>query len=512
MAKSGTCELCGLPDDSYTIEDNGNVFKVCKLCHDGFYEKQGIDPSAPPEDPITKLVSELGIEPTHSSKVETLNDAQMRKLLTPSSDERKKLYASLRKAQKGKNSIAADTEELKRELEMTNEEIEAEIKRFENMKRNNSTSVNETETDTAPRSENKRTLEEIEEEERRQAVIENVKSAGASLADVVNSEDVDESTEAAMSKLIGGARVSHVESAPASEPVAVQAQKSEQVENDDTIEGQISFDLPEFDDKKSVKAEKNERTDKSEKAADLDREQKLAAMREKLQRDANPTIDDERIKITSPEVELKKDTRPKTNLDVAVKEHISSVRFIDAFKFVMHPATYSIFAGLVVLAISTAFFITMTWKEAVITFAAGAGAVCIGFLLVWYLKRRFAVDRRTLLLRIRQEQILFNSMTSPCYRELKTKYPIIKALAWLLNKLSVLLPVIVIIGGTVAAVVLVFLQFWWLLAPVLAGAAVAAVLVYYILKFTGEAIYYVLDIERNQQIMQQSLLDMLSDK
>ncbi len=510
MAKNGTCELCGLPDDSYTIEDGGNVFKVCKLCHDGFYEKQGIDPSAPPEDPITKLVSELGIEPTHSSKVETLNDAQMRKLLKPSNDERRKLYASLRKAQKGKNNISADTEDLKRELEMTNEEIEAEIKRFEQIKRNNSAGASNAEQEPAPepRAESKRTREDIEEEERRQAVIENVKSASATLADAVNNDEVDESTEAAMSKLIGGARVAHAENARTSdeEQPAVQTRKSEQLERDDTIEGQISFDLPEFDGKKPDKPEK------TEKSAELDREQKLAAMRERLQRDANPTIDDERIKITSPEVELKKDVRPKTNLDVAVKEHIGSVRFIDAFKFVMHPATYSIFAGLVVLAISTTFFITMTWKEAIITFAAGAGAVCIGFLLVWYLKRRFAVDRRTLLLRIRQEQILFKSMTSPCYRELKTKYPIIKALAWLLNKLSVLLPVIVIIGGTVSAVVLVFLRFWWLLAPVIAGAVIAAVLVYYILKFAGEAIYYVLDIERNQQIMQQSFLDMLSDK
>ena len=100
-------------------------------------------------------------------------------------------------------------------------------------------------------------------------------------------------------------------------------------------------------------------------------------------------------------------------------------------------------------------------------------------------------------------------MSSPCYRELKTKYPIIKALAWLLSKLSVILPVLVILGGTVAAVVLVFLKLWWLLAPVLAGAVVAAVLLYYIFKFCSEAIYYVLDIERNQQIAQQSLLDML---
>ena len=43
MAKSGACELCGLPDDSYSIEDNGNVFKVCKLCYDGFIAKHGSD-------------------------------------------------------------------------------------------------------------------------------------------------------------------------------------------------------------------------------------------------------------------------------------------------------------------------------------------------------------------------------------------------------------------------------------------------------------------------------------
>ena len=43
MAKSGTCELCGLPDNSYSVEDGGNVFKVCKLCYDGFIAKHGSD-------------------------------------------------------------------------------------------------------------------------------------------------------------------------------------------------------------------------------------------------------------------------------------------------------------------------------------------------------------------------------------------------------------------------------------------------------------------------------------
>ncbi len=209
---------------------------------------------------------------------------------------------------------------------------------------------------------------------------------------------------------------------------------------------------------------------------------------------------------------MQADSRPKTNFDVATKEHVSSVRFIEAFKYVMHPVVYAIFAGMVVLAVATALMITVTWQAAVIDFFAGAGAAAIGALLVLYLKRRFEIDRRTYLLRIRQEQIAFDSVSTPCYRELKTKYPIIKALGWLLSKLAVIIPVITIIGGTVTAVILTFLQVWWLLAPVVCAAAIGGVLTYYIFKFFADYINYKLDIERNQQLIQQTLLDVLSKK
>ena len=103
-------------------------------------------------------------------------------------------------------------------------------------------------------------------------------------------------------------------------------------------------------------------------------------------------------------------------------------------------------------------------------------------------------------------------MTTTCYRELKTKYPMIKALAWLLSKLSIILTVATIIGGTAAAVILSFLVKWWLLAPVIVGAAIGGVLIYYIFKFAADFVSYKLDIERNQQIMQQTFLDILSKK
>lgn len=440
MSKNTACELCGLPDNSYTIEDAGKVFKVCKLCHDGFVEKQGADPSASP-DIIEQLIDEMDMPSAPDSKVETLSPEQMAKLLTPTSDERKKLYASLRKAaaQKGdQKGISADTEDLKRELLQVKEEIEAE----------------------------KRLKAEMEEEKRQRVMVENVKNVASELEDAVNSDSIDSSVEEAMKKLM-------VKSKSPSE------KEQEQLDID-------------------IKAKRAE--------------EKRIAAQEKALKAANPTIDDERIKITGPEVELEKDRRPKTNFDVATKEHVGAVRFIEAFKYVMHPVVYAVFAGIVTLAVATVLMIIMSWKEAVINFFAGAGAVALGFLFVWYLKRKFETDRRTYLLRIRQEQIAFDSMTTSCYRELKTKYPIIRGAGWLMSRLAVIIPVVIIIGGTVAAVIATFLSIWWIFAPVALCATVGAVLVYYVLKFVADFISYKLDIERNQQIMQQSLLDLLSQK
>lgn len=429
MAKKNACELCGLPDDSYTIEENGKVFHVCKLCHDGFVETRG-DPTDAMMSELTVEVAETAASGANSSKVATLTPEQMAKLLTPSNEERRKLYASLKKTAKSeKELLAADTEQLKRDLIETNRQIE--------------------------------------EEKRKRAEAEKQKTerVAATNGDDVLKGEVDSETEEAMSKLM---RIN-----------SPSEKEQDDIEND-------------------LRAQRAE--------------EKLNARREKAQREANPTIDDERISITSPEVELEKDRRPKTNFDAATEEHVKSVRFYEAFKYVMHPVVYSIFVGLVVLAVATAFMITLTWKEALIDFFAGAGAVAIGFLLIWYMKRRFVTDKRTVLLRIRQEQIAFDSISTPCYRELKTKYPIIKAFGWLLSRLAVVLPVITIVGGTIAAVILSFLQYWWLLAPILVGATAGATLVYYIFKFCADYISYKLDAERNQQIIEQTLLDLLAKK
>lgn len=429
--KKNACELCGLPDDSYTIEENGKVFHVCKLCHDGFVETRGEPTDLMMPDDLA-LDALKDVPQGGGGKVATLTPEQMAKLLTPSNEERRKLYASLKKAAKSeKELLAADTESLKRDLIEANEEIEEE----------------------------KRLQEQI-----REKAMEAAASAAVEDGNALNGK-VDGATEEAMSKLMGI--------------------KSPSEKEQDEIENNI----------------------KAQRA-----EEKRNAQREKAQREANPTIDDDRITITSPEVELEKDSRPKTNFDAATAGHVGAVRFYEAFKFVMHPVVYAIFAGLVVLAVATVFMITLTWKEALIDFFAGAGAVAIGFLLVWYLKRRFITDKRTVLLRIRQEQIAFQSIITPCYRELKTKYPIIKALGWLLTRLAVILPVITIVGGTIAAVILSFLQFWWLLGPVMVGATVGATLVYYIFKFCADYVSYKLDAERNQQIIEQSLLDLLSKK
>lgn len=399
MAKNnGTCELCGLRDNSYSIEVDGNVFKVCKLCYDGFIAEHGSDSAT--ESDIDNLAEKINVTPeVGGSRPETLSPEQMEKLLKPTSDERRKLKAAIKRAAaaKAEQILAADTEGLTRELLDVKTEIEKEARVEEKIK-------------------------EVPRTAEQQQV------------------------------------------APVEQPKVQRAE------------------------------------DKRKAAAD------------KMRRAANPTIDDERIKITSPEVELTKDTRLKTNFDVATEGHVGAVRFLQAFRFVINPIAYAVFAGMIVLAVATVHMIIMTWKEAVITLSAGVGAVVLGALLMWYLKRRLAVDKRTYLLRIRQEEILFDSISAPCYRELRTKYPMIKALAWLLGRLSVIIPVIVVIGGTAAGVILAFLKIWWLFAPVALGAALGGVLVYYLLKYLCDRVNYKLDVERNQQILEQSLLDLLSKK
>lgn len=248
--------------------------------------------------------------------------------------------------------------------------------------------------------------------------------------------------------------------------------------------------------------EKAEKAEKSESSA-----QKKP--RHDIMDEVNPKIDDERIKITSPEVRLARDERPKTNLDVEVTEYKSSVRFLNAFKYVFHEVVYAILLGLVVATVTTVLFVVKTWQEAVTVLAGGVIAIGLSYFLMWFLRSRYEKDKRAYLLRIRQQEILFESMNSDCYRELKTKFTVMKSLGWLLGKLSVLLPLAVIIGGVVASVITCFLVKFWLMPIVLFGTIVGAIIMYWIVKFFADVVGYALDLERNQQIQSQTLLDIL---
>ena len=99
----------------------------------------------------------------------------------------------------------------------------------------------------------------------------------------------------------------------------------------------------------AISAKENDMPNKTSKPEKNTREEKEAIARERIHAAANQTIDDERIRITSPEVELRKDRRPKTNLDVAVSEYAGGVRFLDTFKYVLHRISYAVFLGLIVL-------------------------------------------------------------------------------------------------------------------------------------------------------------------
>ncbi len=380
MADKGVCELCGFADDSYRIDENGTVMKVCKFCHDGYLERMGLSPDA--DKPVQDVALTIDV-----------------------------------------NALQADDIDFD---SMTPEEVQAlkdELAGRQNMRvptldeQQLGTLLSVTEDD-------KRVLTGVRQKERRRKKKETENADSALIAKIEQAEKKNERLQLQFSE----------------EDVQAVADAISAKEND----------MP----NKTSKPEKNTR------------EEKEAIARERIHAAANQTIDDERIRITSPEVELRKDRRPKTNLDVAVSEYAGGVRFLDTFKYVLHRISYAVFLGLIVLAVSTVLFIRDGWQHGLIVLGGGLGAVLIGFLLVWYLSRCYELDRRALLLRIRQQEILFESMNSDCYRELRTKYTMIKALGWLLNKLSVLLPLAVLVGGNIAAVIAAFLRSYWLF-PVL---------------------------------------------
>lgn len=450
MSKSGTCELCGMSDNSYTIEDDsGNVLKVCKLCHDGYLEKTGRDPETEGiVDPVSQIVVD---SKTDGSKVQALTPEEMAKLLKPNSEERRKLYASLRKRQR----------ELDAEKDVDKDEskyVQEQLRFLEDIEKEKD--VAKEKADARDRADAKeRELEDKFDDEEPLSLNKNLDDSLLKGRIVLDGK-VDRKTEAALGPLIKGSK----------------KQKERKP-------------LREYPDK--------------EHRRDYAKERVRAAARVKS--------DDERITITSPEVELKTDKRYKTNLDVAVSEYESGVRFLDVFHYVMHPISYCIFVGVIVLAVATTMFVS-SWMQGVINLAAGLGATAACMGLMWYLKSRLMTDRRTYLLRIRQEQILFDSMRTECYRQLRTRYPMIKSIAAACQRLSVIVPFLVVVAGGIAAVVTSFTFYYWLLAPVLVGSACAAILLYYIFALMSNMIYYKLDLEKNAQIQQQTLLDLLSKK
>ncbi len=509
MATKGECELCGFADDSYRIEENGAVMKVCKFCHDGYLERMGLSPDA--DQPVENVALSLDLDIIREAGIDTegMSGAELLELEMELAERKNTRVPTLDEAQL--DTLLATTDDDKRVLTSVRQ------KELRRKKRAAQAGEDDTGEDYKASEELLRSGEEL------QRVVEGLQKISEGLPD---EEGTDEEVAPLIAKIVAPPKENDGREENDSEPpqivrnervadehpreetqVAPQKEEYGKKEERNTTErenGQSvgTQTVPEENDMK----EKNTKLPVKEK----DRAQKEERTRALIHEAANQTIDDERIQITSPEVALSKDTRPKTNLDVAISEYAGGVRFLDSFKYVLHKIGYAVFLGIIVLAVSTVLFIRDGWQHALIVFGGGVGAVAVGFLLMWYLMHCYELDRRALLLRIRQQEILFAGMNSECYRELRTKFTIIKALGWLLNKLTVLLPLVVFVGGNVAAVIVTFLQMYWLLPVVSALSSVAGILLYYIVKFGADCIAYKLDIERNQQIQQQTLLDLLA--
>ncbi len=521
MAQKGVCELCGFADDSYRIEENGAVMRVCKFCHDGHLERMGLSPDADKPlgdaalaldidleadgldteglsgEELLRIEMELAARKQENSRVPTLDPEELDTLLNVSEDDKRVLgnvrQRELRRKKKAVESGEDESGEdykASEELIRSGEELQRVMEELENVA-----------------DEPEKPFEDEAEAAPLIAKIVAPKSSGgaknedtpAEIAATEADATITEETEKVNVQGSEEHEEKHEKESFEPEPI----EKNTEQSHENKIAAQIS-----------ASREENEMSNKqnAKKPAGREtRENKDELVREKIHAAANQTIDDERIKITSPEVALSKDTRPKTNLDVAISEYSGGVRFLDSFKYVMHKVSYAVFLGLIVLAVSTVLFIRDGWQHGLIVLGGGVGAVALGFLLLWYLSHCYELDRRALLLRIRQQEILFESMDGDCYRELRTKFTIIKALGWLLNKLTVLLPLLILVGGNVAAVIAAFLKTFWLFPVLSAATTVAAVLAYYIIKFSADWIAYALDRERNQQIQQQTLLDILSE-
>ena len=574
MAEKGVCELCGFADDSYRIDENGTVLKVCKFCHDGYLERMGVSPEADTEQ--TDVLPDIDLEALKNAdidtegmtaaellqlrtelaerahtRVPTLDEQQLDTLLATTDDDKKVLGAVRQKEMRRKKR------EFLKGLDESGEDYKASeelLRSGEELQRVVQGLDEEDEEAAAPLiakivAPHKESAEQKAPTEQAVAQAQSKESAEQK-APTEQAVAQAQSRESAEQKAPGqapepaSAQIPVQETQPQSgqkqdgtrpaippqtatemqdmkkkqseeKSAAVQAPQPEPApaERQASLPAETSMAVQPYDEGQSMVQSAFSKTVASmhKPSKEVSRMEKKELELRKIHAAANQTIDDERIKITSPEVALYNDRRPKTNLDVAIAEYAGGVKFLDSFRYVLHRVSYAVLLGLIVLALSTVLFIRETWQHGVIMLAGGAGAVLLGFMLLWYLSHCYALDRRALLLRIRQQEILFASMHTDCYRELRTKFTVIKALGWLLNKLTVLLPLIVLVGGNVFAVVMTFVKKYWLYPVISAGATVAAVLVYYIFKFAADWIAYALDRERNQQIQQQTLLDILDN-
>ena len=131
MASSGVCELCGFADDSFRIEENGAVMKVCKFCHDGYLERMGISPEE--EQTAQDVALSLDIEEIESAgididgmsgeellqlkmeleerkekvRVKTLDSRELDSLLEGTEDDKKVLTGVRQKEQRRKKKALA---------------------------------------------------------------------------------------------------------------------------------------------------------------------------------------------------------------------------------------------------------------------------------------------------------------------------------------------------------------------------------------------------------------------
>jgi len=242
------------------------------------------------------------------------------------------------------------------------------------------------------------------------------------------------------------------------------------------------------------------------------REEKFITRQQDMLKAIHPKIDDERIRITSPEVELAPDKRPKTNFDVAAAEFHGSVRFMDAFKLIYNKFLFLIIALLTVTAVAVVQAVLLrSWLEPLVTAAGGTVATMLGFGLMWFLFLRMQAARRSLLMRIRQQEILFESVGSDCYRELKTKYTVVKGIATVLFWLAFILPALVAAGTLIAGVIMTFLLQFWILAVAVAVGPLLAAAIFFVIMLKVDLINMSLDKEKNQQLQQQTMLDILKE-